>query len=61
MKQGSNQAIRFYVVESLKGQYRQRNRDRAPNKPLVGLFGAISGACSVFCNNPIDVVKTRQV
>ncbi|KAE8574107.1 hypothetical protein A483_HHAL012005 [Halyomorpha halys] len=39
MKQGSNQAIRFFVI---------------------GAFGAIAGAASVFGNTPIDVVKTRM-
>ena len=25
----------------------------------TGLFGGIAGACSVFGNTPIDVIKTR--
>lgn len=27
---------------------------------MVGLFGAIAGAASVYGNTPIDVVKTRM-
>ncbi len=60
VKQGSNQAIRFYIVETLKGWYKERNRGEAAPKPLVGLFGAFAGACSVYGNNPVDVVKTRM-
>lgn len=29
------------------------------NKAVVGGFGAVAGAVSVFGNNPLDVVKTR--
>lgn len=59
MKQGSNQAIRFYVVESLKNWYRGGDPDVKINKLIVGGFGAIAGAASVFGNTPLDVVKTR--
>jgi solute carrier family 25 citrate transporter 1 len=59
LKQGSNQAIRFFVMETLKNWY----RDGDPKKPVplyvVGAFGALAGACSVFGNTPIDVIKTR--
>ena len=59
LKQGSNQAIRFFVMESLKNWYREGD----PKKPVpvyvVGAFGAFAGACSVFGNTPIDVIKTR--
>ena len=63
IKQGSNQAIRFYVIETLKQEYRVRN-NLEPNAaiPLMitGIFGAIAGAASVFGNTPVDVVKTRM-
>lgn len=60
MKQGSNQAIRFYVMETLKDWYRGGDPKAHVPKLLVGTFGAIAGAASVFGNTPIDVVKTRM-
>ncbi|PAA59827.1 hypothetical protein BOX15_Mlig005712g1, partial [Macrostomum lignano] len=64
MKQGSNQAIRFLVVESLKDWYRGYRGDTDNTRPipklLTGMFGAVAGAASVFGNTPIDVVKTRM-
>ncbi|EDW23972.1 GL23888 [Drosophila persimilis] len=60
MKQGSNQAIRFFVLFSLKDLYTGRDKTKTVPKPLVGVFGAIAGAASVFGNNPLDVVKTRM-
>ena len=59
MKQGSNQAIRFFVVESCKDWYRGGDPNKPVNKIAVGIFGAIAGAASVLGNTPIDVVKTR--
>lgn len=60
MKQGSNQAIRFYVMETLREWYKGGDKDKPTPKLLVGLFGAVAGAASVFGNTPIDVVKTRM-
>ena len=60
MKQGSNQAMRFFVVESLKDQYRAGDPKKSVPKLLTGLFGAIAGAVSVLGNNPLDVIKTRM-
>lgn len=60
LKQGSNQAIRFFVMESLKDWYRGGDPKKHVNKFLVGMFGAVAGAASVFGNTPIDVVKTRM-
>ncbi|KAF7636418.1 hypothetical protein Mgra_00004204, partial [Meloidogyne graminicola] len=59
-KQGSNQAIRFFVMETLKDWYRGGDSSKSVSKPVVGLFGAIAGAASVYGNTPIDVVKTRM-
>ncbi|KAF9810576.1 hypothetical protein SFRURICE_021029 [Spodoptera frugiperda] len=60
MKQGSNQAIRFFVMESLRDWYKGGDRDKPVPKYIVALFGGIAGAASVFGNTPIDVVKTRM-
>lgn len=59
-KQGSNQAIRFFVMETLKDWYRSGDNDKKINKVVVGGFGAIAGAASVYGNTPIDVIKTRM-
>jgi len=60
MKQGSNQAIRFYVMETCKDWYRGGDPTKPVPKLLVGVFGGFAGACSVFGNTPLDVVKTRM-
>lgn len=60
LKQGSNQAIRFFVMETLKDLYMGDDRSKPVPKPIVGLFGVVAGAASVFGNTPLDVVKTRM-
>lgn len=60
MKQGSNQAIRFFVMETCKDLYRKGDPNASVPKLLVGVFGVAAGAASVFGNTPIDVVKTRM-
>ncbi|WAR03524.1 TXTP-like protein [Mya arenaria] len=59
IKQGSNQAIRFFVMESLKNWYREGDPNKKVPMYVVGAFGAFAGACSVYGNTPVDVVKTR--
>jgi len=60
MKQGSNQAIRFYVMETLKDWYRDGDPKKNVPKLVVGVFGGLAGAASVLGNTPLDVVKTRM-
>ncbi|XP_077353128.1 tricarboxylate transport protein B, mitochondrial [Festucalex cinctus] len=60
LKQGSNQAIRFYVMTSLRNWYKGDNPDKSMNPLITGTFGAVAGACSVFGNTPLDVIKTRM-
>ncbi|VDQ14080.1 unnamed protein product [Trichobilharzia regenti] len=64
LKQGSNQAIRFFVMETLKDGYRQYRGDKVSGLPvpklLTGLFGIVAGAASVYGNTPLDVIKTRM-
>ncbi|CAI5444548.1 unnamed protein product [Caenorhabditis angaria] len=59
-KQGSNQAIRFFVMETLKDWYRGGDNTQTISKPIVGAMGVVAGAASVYGNTPIDVVKTRM-
>ena len=61
MRQGSNQAIRFSVMESCKNWYRQGDTSRPVPKLMVGIFGGFAGACSMSGNTPLDVVKTRII
>lgn len=53
LKQGSNQAIRFYVMESLREWYKGGDKNKECPKLLVGCFGAVAGAASVFGNTPL--------
>lgn len=59
LKQGSNQAIRFFVMETCKHWYRGDDHNKKVPTLVVGAFGAFAGACSVYGNTPIDVIKTR--
>lgn len=60
IKQGSNQAIRFFVMESLRSWYTEGRADRSVPYYLVALFGALAGGASVLGNTPVDVIKTRM-
>ncbi|KAM6985690.1 tricarboxylate transport protein A, mitochondrial isoform 2-T2 [Aplochiton taeniatus] len=60
LKQGSNQAIRFYVMNSLRNWYKGDDPKAQMNPVVTAIFGATAGAASVFGNTPLDVVKTRM-
>ncbi|XP_059147219.1 putative tricarboxylate transport protein, mitochondrial [Physella acuta] len=60
IKQGTNQAIRFFVMETLKDWYRGDDKQMKVPTLVTGLFGAIAGTASVYGNTPVDVVKTRM-
>ncbi|CAH1113446.1 unnamed protein product [Psylliodes chrysocephalus] len=60
IKQGTNQATRFWVMETCKMHYRGGDPNKSIPKPWIALFGALAGLASVYVNNPIDVVKTRM-
>lgn len=60
LKQGTNQAIRFYVMGALKNLYKGDDPNKPVPKLLVGVFGMAAGAASVYGNTPLDVVKTRM-
>lgn len=58
LKQGSNQAIRFFVYNNSTAFFRERaGRDRNTTVETM-LCGGIAGAASVYGNTPIDVVCT---
>ena len=60
MKQGSNQAIRFFVMESLRAHYTQGRANQQVPYYMVALFGATAGGASVLGNTPVDVIKTNM-
>lgn len=47
MKQGSNQAIRFFVMESLRDWYKGGDRNKPVPKYIVALFGGVAGMYSI--------------
>lgn len=48
LKQGSNQAIRFFVMESLKEWYRGGDNSKRVPTPVVGCFGMFAGELFFF-------------
>ncbi|MEN2499220.1 MAG: hypothetical protein MHMPM18_003453 [Marteilia pararefringens] len=67
LKQGTNQMVRFFVMENLKDLYKERKRQKNGGdefiyipKLWIGLFGGTAGAASVLFNTPVDVVKTKM-
>ncbi|KAA8586938.1 hypothetical protein FQN60_000774, partial [Etheostoma spectabile] len=60
LKQGTNQAIRFYVMNALRNWYKGDDPGRDMHPIVTAMFGATAGAASVFGNTPLDVVKTRM-
>ncbi|KAG7252496.1 hypothetical protein CRUP_009359 [Coryphaenoides rupestris] len=60
LKQGSNQAIRFYVMTSMRNWYKGDDPNKAINPLITGTFGAIAGAASVFGNTPLDGLEAHK-
>eukprot|EP00066_Takifugu_rubripes_P010876 XP_003979079.2 PREDICTED: tricarboxylate transport protein, mitochondrial-like [Takifugu rubripes] len=60
LKQGTNQAIRFYVMNLLRNWYKGDDPRKEMHPIVTAMFGATAGAASVFGNTPLDVVKTRM-
>lgn len=60
IKQGSNQAIRFFVFNNLKSSFQGGDNTVEIGMARTFLCGGVAGAASVFGNTPIDVIKTRM-
>ena len=60
IKQGSNQAIRFFVYTSIKKWIQDGDNTKEIGNVKTFLTGGVAGAASVFGNTPVDVVKTRM-
>ena len=60
LKQGSNQAIRFFVYENLKHWFQGDDYSKNIGTLRTAFCGVTAGAASVFGNTPIDVIKTRM-
>jgi len=61
-RQGTNQMIRFTIMDTLKQQRRNYLKNQNYDFPLyeILLYGAICGFISVYATMPIDVVKTKM-
>ncbi|CAD6996436.1 unnamed protein product [Ceratitis capitata] len=60
MRQCSNHAIRFPIMETFKNYYRGDDPTRKPPKWMTAVFGCLAGASAVIANTPIDTLKTRM-
>jgi len=60
IKQGSNQAIRFFVYNNLKEYLQGGDNTKEIGVVRTFIIGGVAGAASVFGNTPVDVVKTRM-
>lgn len=60
VKQGSNQAIRFFVYNNLKSYLQDGDSSKDIGALWTFAIGAAAGAASVFGNTPVDVIKTRM-
>jgi len=59
LKQGTNQMIRFGVMDSLKAYHKESGWGQM-KWYHTAFYGGLAGAASVIGNTPIDVVKTRM-
>ncbi len=60
LKQGSNQAMRFFVYNNLTDWFKARSGSSRNSSPETLFAGGLAGFVSVYGNTPIDVVKTRM-
>jgi len=60
LKQASNQAVRFFVYNSLVKWRTKGDSSVSVNAATSLLFGGTAGFASVMANNPVDVIKTQM-
>jgi solute carrier family 25 citrate transporter 1 len=60
LKQGSNQAIRFFTFGEINKFLLRDNPERDLTVVESMVSGGLAGAASVFGNTPIDVIKTKM-
>jgi len=60
IKQGSNQAILFFIYNNLKAYIQDGDNTKDIGAVNTFIIGGVAGAASVFGNTPVDVVKTRM-
>jgi solute carrier family 25 citrate transporter 1 len=60
LKQGGNQACRFFVFNQLKGVTTKSTGRKDLNAMESMLIGGVAGIISVYVTMPFDVVKTRM-
>lgn len=59
-KEGTSQAIRFYLMCTQKNFYAGSDGSIYIPTPMIGFFGMIAGAASIASNVTADVIKTRM-
>lgn len=59
-KEGTSQAIRFYLMCTQKNFYAGSDGSITIPTPMIGFFGMIAGAASLTSNVTADVIKTRM-
>ncbi|KAH8312660.1 hypothetical protein KR044_012043 [Drosophila immigrans] len=59
VKQGTNQAIRFFLVITQKDFYRDSDQNTLVPLHLLGIFGVISGAANVLGSTPYKLIMKR--
>lgn len=59
-KEGTSQAIRFYLMCTQKNFYAGEDDGISIPTPMIGFFGIIAGVASLACNITADVIKTRM-
>lgn len=57
MKQGSNQGIRFFIMETLKEGYKGGDREKIIPKYVIGAFGGFAGKRTKLISNSSNKIS----